>query len=1206
MRRTQILTACWLLCSVLGLAALPAAASAQDDLRGIVPFIMLVVDTSTSMERQATCNCVTSSCSECLPRCNLSNDVNGLPPPEKKNRWALTLEALTGTFNNFECDPIERSVENGMTYDAAERLPYHQPWTCTGPSGTPCAFDATTGNTPIISQNNNGILDLNVSGIRFGLMTFDGIASYGRDEQRGMLEFDDARSEGIDGLWSYGGKKTYRYPGCPHEYVMDTGARSSLATEGALISLESCSGPGPRGTPGCEAWCTACPATQDTVNRDIQRSLLAARPFGSTPIAAALDDLYFHFKDDLSDAFQSCRDRFAILITDGAPDPDYRFNNCDCNEPDSGKNSCAGLLSPTEDPQDMHCPYPKPEQVALDLVEGRGTDGPMLERLYVLGLAVGDNAVTRAKIEVMADNGCTEVDEECEIGETGSPAIFADNLDSLRAAVQVIVDDNNHTVSRTTPVFVASGNPDEPQYQFSSALKLPTQADQPWHGVLERRRFVCGAGGVAGGDFVDLTSEDRFHDTLNSNTSRRLLTAYPSSLGADREGVLVKESTSCGTSGCPMRELSSISATELQVVLQTSSPLETQGVIDWMYARSTTPRDDAALGAIYHSTPAISGAPLYDTADPAFNNFRRIPEIANRPQVLFVGTTDGVLHAFSTGDYNNSIPRANWRDLRAGEELWGFVPAMLLNDLRTNLTSQQFLMDGAPVIRTVNIDRSLGAGVDGYRTILTMGMREGGNAYIALDITDPFNPQFLWQVSSPAIGKTYGQPGLVQARFRRTTAAPVTEGAIAILPGGVGQRATGGIACDGGSTQSLRSPVGSPYVTKVPQPSGNPDNATHRFDVKCWSEVGRSLTFLDASDGFLLKQIWLDNPGAALSTSNQPFFPSPLVSAPQAFPDDVASVATRAFITDADGVIWRIELGSPDVLPNQPQSGWTARPFHDIFWDKNFAEGELTYEAPLLSIDSSGLPIVIVGTGDTANFTKPTVENRIVSLTEIPVQTTPGYPSGYAASMNWELRVKPGTTSTEFTDGTTATVDGLAPSELVTGSMGLFEGQLFAGTFIAVANTDNVCDNGRGRLFALDYIQPDFRNDSNALGGTTVRTFGPMRINASDPTDTNSIVNILRTDEAGDNVKISGISLVQVPSCVELSSAFTDSWGNHVTAPTESRPPDVRMMAHADDDNNDPSDTVDQRNNSEISTVNVQLKAPDMLTRILSWAAIVD
>jgi len=1208
MRRTHILAT--LLASALLALALPATASAQDDLRGIVPYIMLVVDTSGSMERQAVCPCETPSCTECLPRCNMTNDpMTGDPPPEKKNRWAVTLEALTGEFNNFECDAIQRTAANGMTYDVDYTFPYYQPWRCGGgTSGTPCAFD----NGALLSQESNGILDLNVSGIRFGLMTFDGVATYGRDTQLTEAQFEDARSEGIDGMWSYAGKKPYRYPNCEHTYFMDTGSRSNSATEGALISLESCSGPGPRGTPGCEEWCTACPGTQDTVNKDIQETLLATRPFGSTPIAAALDDLYYHFNDDLSDDFQQCRDRYAILITDGRPDDDYRANGCDCYE-DGNPSDCGG---PPNDPTEMRCPYPLPEQVAQDLVEGRGTDGAMVERLYVLGLAL-DDQLTRDRIERIADAGCTGTAEECEIGETGKQSILADNLDTLRTAVQVIVEASNKPVSRTTPVFSDSGDPAEPQYQFNTALRLPTQANQPWHGVLERRRFVCAAADTDPSDFEPLSESegDLFHENLDNQPSstRRILTALPptfNKLILESPLTRVTPSFCASTGSCTMRDLrTEISDPDRLRAYEATDQAHSQAITSWLYADPGSPREGVALGAIYHSTPVVSTPPRFDTTDISFNQYRRLAHVSGRPRVLYVGTTDGFLHAFSTSDYDRngiSAPGAtHWRDLVPGEELWSFIPPMLLDDMRTNLTTQQFFMDAPPLLKTVNINEALGP--NGYRQLLVMGMRGGGNAYIALDVTDPFEPRFLWQFTDPAMGKTYGQPAVVQAQFMRN--GTLKKGAVAILPGGVGQTSAGDPSCDGGTTESMRN-GSAPYETLIPDPSTLvvTGEARHRFDVRCWTPMGRALYFLDAEDGYVLKVLHRQDPLQLppFSPGNQPIFPSPLVSAPAAFPDEIGAYATRVFITDADGVIWRVDMRDLDPVPSDPMRGWTARPFHDVFWGTSPASGELTYEAPLVTIDEQGRPVVIVGTGDTGNFMKPTVENRVVSLTEVETLQPLAEPEHFQAQMNWELRTKTGTVSTRDSDGNGIIIDGLAPSELVTGPMALFEGQLFIGTFIAVANSANVCDLGRGRMFAVHYNRPDARDANPSGGGSTASTHGPLRINAADPDDTNSIVNILRSDSRGDNVKISGISLVQVPSCTDTSATYSDPWTPSYAAPNAAKEPDLRMVAHADDPRDRGNNTVQQRGGSQISSVEKKLRPPARYTRITSWAATVD
>jgi hypothetical protein len=177
---------------------------------------------------------------------------------------------------------------------------------------------------------------------------------------------------------------------------------------------------------------------------------------------------------------------------------------------------------------------------------------------------------------------------------------------------------------------------------------------------------------------------------------------------------------------------------------------------------------------------------------------------------------------------------------------------------------------------------------------------------------------------------------------------------------------------------------------------------------------------------------------------------------------------------DADGVLWRIDLSATDPRPSDPYTGWTVRPFHDLFWDMKPADDETTYEKPILSLDSDRRLVVITGTGDTDNFDKPTVLNRVVSLTELPTSATPTGADDYTAALNWEMRVDGG--------------NGLVASEMVTGTMALIEGQLYFGTFISVANTANACDYGRGRLWAVDFDtkdpnDPNPQHRSNRIGG---------------------------------------------------------------------------------------------------------------------------
>ena len=140
---------------------------------------------------------------------------------------------------------------------------------------------------------------------------------------------------------------------------------------------------------------------------------------------------------------------------------------------------------------------------------------------------------------------------------------------------------------------------------------------------------------------------------------------------------------------------------------------------------------------------------------------------------------------------------------------------------------------------------------------------------------------------------------------------------------------------------------------------------------------------------------------------------------------------------------------------------------------------------------------MIVGTGDSNNFVKPTIENHVVSLTERLVHTDPNTPialEDYKASVNWDLRVK-----------NTNANKGLVASELVTGTMALFSGELFFGTFIAISGS-NACDMGKGRIHAVDYIH----HDATDTNGTSPETYGPLRINTAQITDANgaNLINV--------------------------------------------------------------------------------------------------
>lgn len=333
------------------------ACSDPDCGASLKPLVFFVVDSSGSMERITDCPCVTPSCDECLPDCG--------PGGAQRNRWTQVLEALTGTYeDDFQCEEYARKAPL-FSYDVGYYLPYH------APDGT---------------QREDGVLDVFVDRARFGIATFDSWDTMlGYPPLVGHDEFDPAISEGEAGLWSYppggwthpDGTKAgdFRYPSCIVPYRMDTGIRSAAATEGQLLVAHD-------------------ELDAEAIAKQAQTSLLATRPYGGTPIASALDALYYYLAHDPAAAAERdnpMRKRHVVLITDGYPDDDYRSFNCNCAAEVEG--DCGS--SPPNDPAMMVCPYPTPEDAAMHLVCGYGfvCEPGMVDAVHVVGFDIDDEIV---------------------------------------------------------------------------------------------------------------------------------------------------------------------------------------------------------------------------------------------------------------------------------------------------------------------------------------------------------------------------------------------------------------------------------------------------------------------------------------------------------------------------------------------------------------------------------------------------------------------------------------------------------------------------------------------------------------------------------------------------------------------------------------------------------------------------------------------
>lgn len=154
------------------------------------------------------------------------------------------------------------------------------------------------------------------------------------------------------------------------------------------------------------------------------------------------------------------------------------------------------------------------------------------------------------------------------------------------------------------------------------------------------------------------------------------------------------------------------------------------------------------LADIVNSEPAYVQKPPFSYVDEGYSAYATAQ--ATRKAVVYTGSNDGLLHAFSADAVDG------------GTELWAYVPTAVMPSMYqfadTNYANlHSYRADGTPVVADI-YDPAEGK----WHTILVAGLNGGGKAYYALDITDPTTPKLLWEYSQANddddLGLTYGNP----------------------------------------------------------------------------------------------------------------------------------------------------------------------------------------------------------------------------------------------------------------------------------------------------------------------------------------------------------------------------------------------------------------------------------------------------------------
>ena len=257
--------------------------------------------------------------------------------------------------------------------------------------------------------------------------------------------------------------------------------------------------------------------------------------------------------------------------------------------------------------------------------------------------------------------------------------------------------------------------------------------------------------------------------STESNTDRRqgFDKGFATFVGGDSTALGLILDTSDTT--YDLNEDGSVNSTDLQTLIDFARGLPTANYPYLDVARGTWKLGDApnAIPAV-----AMTDDDLY-TLDPTYRRFLDELDANGYPNVVLAPANDGMLHAFALEE--DTAPGTV-----IGEELWAWIPGYLLyrsHDatwagrlIDQILYGRTFLFDGTPVIEDVWIDND-GDGSKSctsvpssceWRRVVVVSQGKGGPVTMALDITNPTAPTFLWEqvdeADATAIGYTTSRP----------------------------------------------------------------------------------------------------------------------------------------------------------------------------------------------------------------------------------------------------------------------------------------------------------------------------------------------------------------------------------------------------------------------------------------------------------------
>ena len=465
---------------------------------------------------------------------------------------------------------------------------------------------------------------------------------------------------------------------------------------------------------------------------------------------------------------------------------------------------------------------------------------------------------------------------------------------------------------------------------------------------------------------------------------------------------------------------------------------------------------------VQHSRPTIvtyDPIAIPDTQVPALQQ----PATRAKVQYVYYLSNDGLLHAV---------------DADTGKEQWVFLVEEALPQITAlqadSSGAQLNLADGSPIvwISDANGDGAIDTSTD--KVYLYFGLRRGGRAYYALDVTQRDAPAMLWKISNTTTCGPKGTSCTTDATYSelgQTWSTP-TVGNIRKLGAGV------------------------PAVVFGGGFDPNQDN----FKVTSADTMGRALFIVDGRDG---KRVSSFGTGQAHSLSMNYSVPSD----PAAINSDLDAQGflDRVYIGDMGGYLWRFDINNNDPTL------WTGKLLANLSSDTPLTVDRRKIMFPPAVVKQNfgvagRFDAVYVGTGDREHPTKTQATTPATPNDKIFMIKDPDWDVTQPVSATtWtfaDLIQLPNNSATGITASALLTAGGwyrdldadctpagtpprISCGEKVTSAPTVFFNKLRFGTYTPTAQSNACAPAGEGRLNEIDALTGAFIPLNATSSGTS-------------------------------------------------------------------------------------------------------------------------